>query len=71
MGMLSSQHDYASPRHNNRTVPQMDIEDTAMFGLGQGSLYKQVYADETLTEAWRKVRLGTDLAGVDGVTVHC
>ena len=40
-----------------------------MFGLGQGTLYKQVYADDTLTEAWRKVRLGTDLAGVDGVTV--
>lgn len=40
-----------------------------MFGLGQGNLYKQVYADDTLTEAWRKVRLGTDLAGVDGETV--
>lgn len=40
-----------------------------MFGLGQGALYKQVYADDTLTEAWRKVRMGTDLAGVDGITV--
>jgi group II intron reverse transcriptase/maturase len=28
-----------------------------------------VYADATLTEAWRKVRTGTDLAGVDGMTV--
>jgi hypothetical protein len=26
-----------------------------MFGLGQGSLYRQVSADATLTEAWRKV----------------
>lgn len=40
-----------------------------MFGLAQGHLYKQVYADDTLTEAWRKVRVGTDMAGVDGVTV--
>jgi RNA-directed DNA polymerase len=40
-----------------------------MLGLGQGALYKQVYADDTLTEAWRKVRTGTDLAGVDGITV--
>jgi group II intron reverse transcriptase/maturase len=40
-----------------------------MFGWGQGNLYKQVYADDALTEAWRKVRLGTDLAGVDGVTI--
>jgi RNA-directed DNA polymerase len=40
-----------------------------MFGLGQRKLYQQVYADDTLTEAWRKVRTGTELAGVDGVTV--
>lgn len=41
-----------------------------MLGLGQGSLYKQVYGDDTLTEAWRKVRTGTEMAGVDGVTVN-
>ena len=41
-----------------------------MLGLGQGSLYKQVYSDDTLTEAWRKVRTGTEMAGVDGVTVN-
>lgn len=40
-----------------------------MFGLGQSNLYKQVYADDTLSEAWRRVRAGTELAGVDGVTV--
>lgn len=40
-----------------------------MFGMGQGNLYKQVYADDTLTEARRKVRTGTDMAEVDGVTV--
>lgn len=26
-----------------------------MLGLGQVSLYKQVYSDDTLTEAWRAV----------------
>ena len=41
-----------------------------MFGLGQGYLFKQVYSDDTLTEAWRKVRTGTRLAGVDSVTVE-
>ena len=40
-----------------------------MLGFGRGSLYKQVYSDDTLTEAWRKVRVGTEIAGVDGVTV--
>ena len=40
-----------------------------MLGFGQGSLYKQLYSDDTLTEAWRKVRVGTEMAGVDGVTV--
>ena len=38
------------------------------FGI-QGPLYKQVYADDNLTNAWRHVRTGTELAGVDGVTV--
>ena len=41
-----------------------------MLGLGHGGLYKQVYSDDTLTEAWRKVRTGTEMAGVDGVTVN-
>jgi len=41
-----------------------------MFGLGQGYLFKQVYSDDTLTEAWRKVRVGTPIAGVDSVTVE-
>jgi RNA-directed DNA polymerase len=40
-----------------------------MLGLTHSRLYKQVYADDTLTEAWRHVRTGTDQAGVDGVTV--
>jgi len=40
-----------------------------MFSLGPSRLYKQVYADETLTEAWRWVKAGTELAGGDGVTV--
>ena len=40
-----------------------------MLSLGASRLYKQVYADDTLTEAWRHVRLGTEQAGVDGVTV--
>jgi len=40
-----------------------------MLGLGSSQLYKQVYTDDTLTEAWRHVRTGTDQAGVDGVTV--
>lgn len=41
-----------------------------MLGLGQVSLCKQVYSDDTLTEAWRKVRTGTEMAGADGVTVN-
>jgi len=40
-----------------------------MLGIRPSRLYKQVYADDTLTEAWRHVRTGTDQAGVDGVTV--
>jgi len=40
-----------------------------MLGLRHSRLYKQVYADDTLPEAWRHVRIGTDQAGVDGVTV--
>ena len=40
-----------------------------MLGIRHSRLYKQVYADDTLTEAWRHVRTGTDQAGVDGVTV--
>jgi RNA-directed DNA polymerase len=40
-----------------------------MLGMGSSHLYKQVYADDTLTEAWRHVRTGTDQTGVDGVTV--
>ncbi len=40
-----------------------------MFGIGASQLYQQVYSDTTLTEAWRRVRVGTDQAGVDGVTV--
>src|SRR5262245_59252111 len=40
-----------------------------MLGIRHFRLYKQVYADDTLTEAWRHVRTGTDQAGVDGVTV--
>jgi len=39
-----------------------------MLSLRQGPLYKQVYTDDVLTEAWRRVRTGTDQAGVDGVT---
>jgi RNA-directed DNA polymerase len=40
-----------------------------MFGFGGGTLYRQVYSDAVLTEAWRKVKAGTELAGVDEVTV--
>lgn len=40
-----------------------------MFSLGASRFYQQVYADDTLTEAWRHVRVGTEQAGVDGVTV--
>ena len=32
-------------------------------------LYRQVYSDENLTEAWHKVKSNSDAAGVDGVTV--
>lgn len=40
-----------------------------VLGLWQGVLYRQVYRDDVLTQAWRKVRVGTLLAGVDEVTV--
>ncbi len=40
-----------------------------MFHLSSARLYPQVYADNTLTEAWRHVRVGTEQPGVDGVTV--
>ena len=40
-----------------------------MLGIRHSRLYRQVYADDTLTEAGRHVRTGTDQAGVDGVTV--
>lgn len=40
-----------------------------MFSRKTVRLYPQVYADDTLTEAWRHVRTGTDQPGVDGVTV--
>jgi group II intron reverse transcriptase/maturase len=40
-----------------------------MFGFGSRTLYRQVYEDATLTEAWRKVRAGTTAAGVDEMTV--
>lgn len=39
-----------------------------MFPFG-GRLYRQVYTDENLTEAWHKVRSNSDAAGVDGITV--
>src|SRR5262245_59066338 len=40
-----------------------------MLGLRHSRLYKQVYADDTLTETWQHVRTDTDQASVDGVTV--
>lgn len=40
-----------------------------MFGRGSAQLYPQVYSDDTLTEAWHRVRVGTDQPGVDGITV--
>jgi group II intron reverse transcriptase/maturase len=40
-----------------------------MLGLKHSKLYAQLYSDDALTEAWRKVRLGTAIAGVDDVTV--
>jgi len=40
-----------------------------MLGLSRSKLYVQLYTDDALTEAWRKVRLGTAIAGVDDVTV--
>ncbi len=32
-------------------------------------LYRRVHSDEVLTEAWRKVRANSQVAGVDGVTI--
>lgn len=32
-------------------------------------LYKKVYSDEALTEAWHRVRQGSKTAGVDGISV--
>jgi len=40
-----------------------------MLGLSRSTLYTQLYTDDALTEAWRKVRLGTTVAGVDDVAV--
>jgi RNA-directed DNA polymerase len=40
-----------------------------MFGLSGGKLYRRIYADAALTDAWRKVKGGTDMPGVDEVTV--
>jgi len=40
-----------------------------MFGFVRGKLYAQVYSDAVLSEAWRKVKTGTAVAGVDNVTV--
>ena len=40
-----------------------------MFGFTRGKLYAQVHSDAVLTEAWRKVKTGTAVAGVDNVTV--
>lgn len=40
-----------------------------MFGFGKGKLYRQVYSDPILSEAWRRVKGGTEAAGVDEVTV--
>jgi len=34
-----------------------------------GKLYRQVYSDENLTEAWHKVKSNSDAPGVDGVTI--
>lgn len=39
-----------------------------MFGFGSGKLYRHIYSDTVLTEAWRKVKGGTAVAGVDEVT---
>ena len=39
-----------------------------MFGFGRKTLYTRVYSDAILTEAWRKVKGGTEAAGVDDVT---
>jgi len=41
-----------------------------MFPLGGGKLYRQLYSDKNLTEAWRKVRVNSDAPGVDGMTVQ-
>jgi len=35
----------------------------------QGTLYKQVWSDENLTEAWKKVRSNSHVAGVDEITL--
>lgn len=40
-----------------------------MFGFGRKILYTQVYSDTVLSEAWRKVKAGTQVAGVDDVTL--
>lgn len=39
-----------------------------MFGFGSRKLYGHIYSDTALTEAWRKVKGGTAVAGVDAVT---
>jgi len=40
-----------------------------MFGWGGPKLYAQVSTDAVLMAAWRKVKTGTAVAGIDGVTV--
>jgi group II intron reverse transcriptase/maturase len=40
-----------------------------MFGWGRSKLYAQVSADAILMAAWRKVKAGTAVAGIDGLTV--
>lgn len=39
------------------------------MGLLKNRMYERVYVDSNLTDAWRKVRQGSDTAGSDGVTV--
>ena len=40
-----------------------------MLRFGRSKLYDQIYTDDALTEAWRKVKSGTAVAGVDEITV--
>ena len=40
-----------------------------MLRFGRSKLYDQIYTDDALTDAWRKVKGGTAVAGVDDITV--